>query len=216
MPFTVSGWPRSLRKMWGCAGRPFSQPGRQHGIGIGRQQHQPLLLALAQHAQPGRLGSRRRCQQIVEPQTDQLAHAQPGAPQQDEPGAVTGAGDDGPDLRHRIVLEVAWQSPRLLTGMALEAHRVGPTQVARLLGQEVEEDLQGSHPALDRGGAQPGLSLLIDKGIDILHRDLAPGFADHRRELAHIADVEDRRAAAGARRSKYCANCSSRSGSSMS
>src|SRR3989338_7661525 len=77
----------------------------------------------------------------------------------------------------------------LFAGMPFEAHRVGPTQVATLFGEEIEKRLEGRDAALDGSGTEAGGTLLIDKRIDIVQRDGAPRLGTHRDELAHIANI---------------------------
>jgi hypothetical protein len=129
-------------------------------------------------------------------QADHFAHPQTGAPQQHKPGPVAGAGYHAPQAFHFRFTQVTRQRLRLFAGVAFEAHRVGPGQLAGLFGQTIEEGLEGGHPALDGGRAAAGLALEIDKGVDILHRHLAPGALTNQRELAHVTEVIDGRPAA--------------------
>ena len=181
------------------AGGAHRQPGRQHGIGIGAEQDQPLFAAFAQDPQAGRLvglaGASRSSslgRRLRPPAARRATSAQT------RPGRA-GSLIDRPQLaRCSSSLKVARQALRLFARMALEAHRVGPAQVAALFGQEVEEDLQGGHPALD--GRRPetrlrvGWSTKASISCIVTSRQ---GLAQTAAKLAHIADVVDRGAATG-------------------
>jgi hypothetical protein len=174
--------------------RPFGQPGGQHRVSIATQQDHPFLAAFAAHPYPRRLVARRRAEHIPHPQADRFAHPQTGAPQQHKPSPVAGAAHHRPQPFHLGCVQVPRQGLRLLAGVAFEAHRVGPGQLARLFGQTIEERLEGGHPALDRRRAAAGLTLPIHKGVDILHRHVAPGALTGSCEQAHVTQVINRRA----------------------
>jgi hypothetical protein len=83
----------------------------------------------------------------------------------------------------------------LFTRVTLETHWIHTVQFVAVFGQKIELGLQSRHPSFDGTGLQVGVMLLIHKGIDIVHRDLTPGFRTARSKLADIAQVIDRRSA---------------------
>ena len=149
---------------------------------------------MPQDAQARRLVGLGGCERVGQGQRDHFPHPQASPPHQREPGPITRLTDDRPQRRHVRIAQITRQALGLLAGVALRTDRVRPGQIAALLGQKVEEDFEGRNPALDGRGAPPGLALVINKCIDVVHCHLTPGCAAKSRKLSHIANVIDGRA----------------------
>ena len=70
--------------------RSLSQPGVQHGIGIGAQQDDAFLPPLATHTQPGRLLTLGGTEQRIDLQRHHFTDAEAAVPHQHEPGPIAG------------------------------------------------------------------------------------------------------------------------------